>query len=122
MAVYSVEIREADGASRQVRVTDRVEIGRQCDGVVVSDPQVSRRHVALCVTPDGLTVSDLGSTNGTRVNGTRITGETPLRPGDHVALGGVEVLVQVTDDVGGPVAPPPISGNLVAALVLCATS
>jgi ATP-binding cassette subfamily B protein len=103
---HRVEIREPGRAAREVRVTDRLEVGRQCDGIVVSNPQVSRRHLAFSVTSDGLSVSDLGSTNGTRVNGTRITGETLLRRGDRVSVADVElVVVDGTDGAPPPKAP-----------------
>jgi len=99
-----------------VHVTDRLEVGRACDGVVVADAQVSRRHLELRVTPDGLTASDLGSTNGTRVNGAAITGQTLLRRGDRIALGGVEiVVVETMDDVRQPAPPVPSSRGAVAA-------
>jgi pSer/pThr/pTyr-binding forkhead associated (FHA) protein len=38
-------------------------------------------------------ISDLGSMNGTRVNGWRLTGPAPLRPGDQVGFGNLTFLV-----------------------------
>ncbi len=70
-------------------VAGRVELGRDpgCD-VVVDHPSVSWRHLALV--PDGSggwTVTDLGSTNGTIVDDTRVTGPTRLAPGSAIGLG-----------------------------------
>lgn len=58
---------------------------RDCD-VVVSDPNVSRRHAELHLDERGWTVVDLGSTNGIKVNGQR-TDQAVLRDGDRITLG-----------------------------------
>jgi ABC transport system ATP-binding/permease protein len=50
-------------------------------------PMVSWRHALLERTPDGITVEDLNSRNGTYVNGTRISGKTLVRPGQEIGLG-----------------------------------
>lgn len=64
-------------------------IGRapQCDLVVDSD-QVSSFHCRLAETREGYVVSDLQSTNGTFVNGRRITESVPVKPGDKILLAG----------------------------------
>ncbi len=74
---------------------DRVVVGRsrECD-VRVDDNNVSRRHAELSRSEDSeWSVVDLGSTNGTEVNGRRITRRTPLRDGDRIAIGGTELVV-----------------------------
>ena len=48
---------------------------------------MSRRHAVVRALDGGLAVEDLGSTNGTFVNDTRIDGIAPLQPGDHVRFG-----------------------------------
>ncbi|MYS81596.1 DUF1707 and FHA domain-containing protein [Embleya scabrispora] len=48
---------------------------------------VSRRHARLCVRDEGWVLEDLGSMNGTHVNGLRIMGPVSVRPGDHVQFG-----------------------------------
>jgi hypothetical protein len=65
-------------------------IGRsiECD-CVLTEPSVSRRHAQVRRAGDVWLLRDLGSSNGTRVNGMRVTEETEVRPGDHVSLGGV---------------------------------
>jgi ABC-type multidrug transport system ATPase subunit/pSer/pThr/pTyr-binding forkhead associated (FHA) protein len=62
-------------------------IGRapDCD-IVVNDPQVSARHCQLIRTEAGWLLRDLGSTNGTFVNGVRIHGTVTVRPGDRILL------------------------------------
>jgi pSer/pThr/pTyr-binding forkhead associated (FHA) protein len=60
---------------------------RDCD-VVVDDANVSRRHAEIRPGPHGWTIADLGSTNGTRVNGRAVTGGShPIAPGDRLELG-----------------------------------
>ncbi len=50
-------------------------------------PMISWRHAELSREPGGIFVRDLGSLNGTYVNGVRITGKTPLTPGSSIGLG-----------------------------------
>ena len=57
-----------------------------CD-VVVNSPIASARHCQLTQLADGFLLSDLGSSNGTHVNGRRITAATRLNPGDSITLG-----------------------------------
>jgi hypothetical protein len=65
-----------------------VSIGRQNDcTIVLGDPNVSRRHAEIRPAGDGFSVVDLGSTNGTRVNGMRIPSERRLVDGDEVRCG-----------------------------------
>jgi pSer/pThr/pTyr-binding forkhead associated (FHA) protein len=86
-------------AGRRVEVTSTLVLGRQAADLVVDDPQVSRRHAAVRPAGDALEVEDLGSLNGTWVNGTRIDGPTRLAPGDRVRVG------DTTFEVEGPAAP-----------------
>ena len=54
--------------------------------MVISDPNVSRRHAELRRADDGWHVVDLGSTNGVKVNDRR-TEDALLRPGDRIRIG-----------------------------------
>ncbi len=78
--------------SRVVIGEEPVSIGRlpECD-VAVSDPNVSRRHAEVRRQGNDFVVVDLGSTNGTMVNGTRIYGETALSDGDIISFGSTYV-------------------------------
>ncbi|MBY5163987.1 FhaA domain-containing protein [Salsipaludibacter albus] len=72
-------------------VTGRYTIGRlaTCD-LPVDSTTVSREHAALLKRNDTWWVVDLGSTNGTRVNGVRAS-EHPVRPGDTLKVGTIEI-------------------------------
>ncbi|HZU12847.1 MAG TPA: FHA domain-containing protein [Chloroflexota bacterium] len=62
--------------------------------ISVPDKSVSREHARVVRLGDRYVVRDLGSTNGTLVNGRRISGDVPLRPGDMVTVGSVEFLFE----------------------------
>jgi predicted component of type VI protein secretion system len=64
---------------------------RECD-IVLGDSNVSRRHAEIRPSGgDGWTITDLGSTNGVKVNGRKIDGPTALESGDRLALGTADV-------------------------------
>jgi pSer/pThr/pTyr-binding forkhead associated (FHA) protein len=70
-------------------------IGRGSDNdLVLPDQQVSRRHARLERGPEGWFLTDLGSTNGTYVNGQRIQGRVQIQIGDRVSIGSSVLLVQ----------------------------
>ena len=68
-------------------------IGRSAGAqLIVEAPLVSRLHCQLTATADALQVKDLGSTNGTFVNGKRIK-TAELREGDRLSVGRLELIV-----------------------------
>lgn len=76
-----------------------VNIGRaEFNDVVLSDPSVSTSHAKLQRREDLWVVSDLGSTNGTFVEGERVEGEVPLVPGSTLKFGEVAVLFEPLDE------------------------
>ena len=65
-----------------------VMIGRGADcQLILDDDYVSTRHARVVSTPNGNYVEDLGSTNGTYVNGQRITAPTTITLADTVRIG-----------------------------------
>jgi hypothetical protein len=77
----------ADDGRRFPLADQPVVIGRATDaGVRVSDTSVSRRHAEIRPASGGWTIVDLGSTNGTRVNGAPVT-ERKLEDGDTITVG-----------------------------------
>jgi hypothetical protein len=59
---------------------------RQCD-VTVDDPNISRNHAEVRPRGGSWVLTDLGSTNGSRLNGRRVEGSEVLKPGDEIELG-----------------------------------
>jgi len=86
----------------------KLSIGRapSCD-YIVPDISVSRWHARLHKQDECWLLSDLGSTNGTRLNGWRVTAAVPVRPGDQITFGNAAFLV-IDDSVraGHPHADP----------------
>jgi len=67
----------------------QVLVGRAPDaGVALLDGEVSRHHARILVEEGRVQVEDLGSTNGTRVNGELVRGRADLHAGDRLAIGG----------------------------------
>lgn len=67
---------------------NEIRIGRDISNeVVINDAEVSRKHARLILQASGYVLEDLGSTNGTFVNGNRLVGPHPLKPGETVLLG-----------------------------------
>ena len=64
----------------------------------VDEPMVSRRHARLRVTPTAVSLEDLGSRNGSRVNGTNATGVVTLNPGDILGVGTQQFTLEREDD------------------------
>lgn len=65
-------------------------IGRTAgNDIVLPDPYVSSRHAVIKSTSHKTTIEDMGSVNGTYVNGTRITRPHFLKPGDRINIGGI---------------------------------
>jgi selenocysteine lyase/cysteine desulfurase len=86
---------EGRAAGQIIDVGDELVIGRESegDGRLGDDPAISRRHARLVRAADGsLTIEDLGSTNGTWVNGVRVVAQ-PIAPGDILHLGDTRVQV-----------------------------
>ncbi len=88
---------DTDGnpAERITITREPIVIGRLAtNDVVLADANVSRRHAELRRVDDGWVVRDLGSTNGTVVNG-KIASEHPLNDGDRISFGTSELIFQL---------------------------
>ncbi len=85
-----LQILSADGQSRLVPLEkDCITLGR-AGGTELCYPEdtgLSRQHLAIERDGDGWALRDLGSKNGTILNGARITARTPLKPGDRITAG-----------------------------------
>ena len=93
-------------------------IGRSANnGIVINDPEISRRHAQIMPQGEGYVVEDLGSTNGTFVNGIRLNEPMALKHGDTLEFGDTvrlrywaagmapEIVYSPADDVATPALP-----------------
>jgi DNA-binding SARP family transcriptional activator len=81
-------------AGASVALTDeRMTIGRsESSSIPLDDAAVSRLHAVLQCYPGGWSIRDLGSANGTFVNGEPLAGEQQLRPGDEIRVGSISLV------------------------------
>ena len=85
-----------EGGSTVVLGEALVSVGRMPGStVVIEDPKVSRAHAELFVTDQRAFVRDLGSTNGTFVNGVRIKDVVELKDGDQIVFGRTQGIFEV---------------------------
>ena len=88
MADLLLEIVEGPGAGRKAALSAPLTIGREPgSGLLLEDPQVSRRHARVTPADGGALAADLGSRNGTFVNHNQIYSPTRLAPGDQLLVG-----------------------------------
>lgn len=93
MSGYWLQVTEPGHPARVVTINTEVEVGRDCDGIVIEDPTASRRHLKLDPTAIGLVVEDLDSANGTYIDDERITEPMIVQAGNVVRLGETEMVV-----------------------------
>jgi predicted component of type VI protein secretion system len=105
---YVLQVVRGRSASTTLKLTDNVtSLGRHDDCVIrIKSAQVSRRHCELYEVGSQLMLRDLGSSNGTFVNGKRVSGEYALKHGDELTVGAVTLRVA---KLGQPVSPLPAS-------------
>jgi len=92
----TLTMRQGPNPGHRFTVTkNNITIGRlPTNDVSIPDQQVSRHHANITWENDRFVIRDLGSANGTAVNGTHLTGPCPLRDGDVIGLGEIVVTFQ----------------------------
>jgi pSer/pThr/pTyr-binding forkhead associated (FHA) protein len=94
VAELKLVVIEGPNEGREFELSGATTIGRDTSaGLVIDDPEASRRHSSLSVEGDTVTIEDLGSTNGTFLNGRRIFAAQRLKKGDKVRIGRTIVVV-----------------------------
>ena len=79
-----------------IDLSETARVGRGAENAIRldADSTVSNRHATLASRVDGLWLEDAGSTNGTFVNGARVTTARMLHPGDVIRIGHTDLLVE----------------------------
>jgi hypothetical protein len=81
-------VRSDTNQGLDVEIKDVKVFGRSAEAdLVLDDPYASEFHMRLVAQDQGIMLHDLGSTNGTYVNGRRVTAPTQLRRGDTIQIG-----------------------------------
>jgi hypothetical protein len=92
-----LEVMAGNAAGTTIDVEERLVFGRQTegDGQLANDPELSRHHAQITRRAAGeYVLEDLSSTNGTSVNGTRLTEPTVLSLADAIELGTTKLVVR----------------------------
>jgi putative nucleotidyltransferase with HDIG domain len=125
----SIRLRGMNGAlkGRAWESTELLRVGRlEALEIVLDESSVSRHHAEVRATDRGWRVRDLGSTNGTRLNGVRLgSGQWPLRVRDLLQFGEVAVLVEAlteSDPASNGEVPKPDSEHTSDAMRVAATT
>lgn len=83
---------------RQPLEVQTVSIGRASDcSIPIKDRYLSRRHAEIVARGDSWVLKDLGSANGTYLNGNRVENDERLNPGDRIRLGDTEILFEIPE-------------------------
>jgi class 3 adenylate cyclase len=93
----TVRITEPGRTPLHLVIRRPVALGRDCDGVLLTDPELSRRHLQVSAPWGRVVVRDLGSTNGTFVDGASAVGPTRVEAGQVVTFGRCRLEVLVPD-------------------------
>ncbi len=92
MPAYFIKYSDETGPKTYEFSSGEMILGRAPDcQVVLKDFGISRQHAKLIADPGGVRIMDLGSKNGTKINGNLVT-QAPLREGDKFNLGSLEIL------------------------------
>ena len=82
------------GLNVPLTASDPLVIGRKRGDLLLDDPLVSSTHAQIIARNDGWFIQDMGSTNGTLVDG-RLVREAPLRPGSEISVGSTRLVLFV---------------------------
>jgi DNA-binding NtrC family response regulator len=98
---YTLQVLGQDGATVALGARPVVVGAHASCDLVLADPQVSRRHAEVAVLPEGIRIKDLGSTNGTWWQGTKV-GEVVVPSGATVQFGATPVRISAAEAVSLP--------------------
>lgn len=88
MSRLELVVTAGDAAGKKLEIESELVIGRgEGTDLTLDDPEVSRRHAAIRPLGPGAEIEDLGSTNGTFVNGRRLDDPASIGPGDEIRIG-----------------------------------
>jgi len=90
-----IKLSQPDRTPLYVAIVEPIVVGRECDGLLLSDEKVSRQHFQLHPQNTAVVVTDLGSTNGCYLDGVRVDGEAVLSTGSSLQVGDTIVTLEL---------------------------
>jgi predicted component of type VI protein secretion system len=88
-------VRSGTRGGERIELTGELIVGRENADVTLADEEVSRRHLAVRPHDDGVELEDLGSTNGTFVDGARLSATVVISESARVVLGESELEIEL---------------------------
>jgi predicted component of type VI protein secretion system len=92
-----VIVRSGARSGERIELVGELVVGRENADLTVADEEVSRRHLAVRPHEDGVELEDLGSTNGTFVDGARLAAVVVVSSGARVVLGETELEIEIEE-------------------------
>jgi predicted component of type VI protein secretion system len=99
------------GAGRSLELEAEVVVGREDADLTIPDPEISRRHATLRPEGQGVVIEDLGSTNGTFVDGRQISGPVTVTTGATIKMGDSELALELPLDTTRVAQTPTLGGG-----------
>jgi class 3 adenylate cyclase len=109
-----VAIKQEGRRPLYVEIREPIEIGRECDGILLEDPQASRRHALLSPEAGNVLIEDLGSTNGIFLDGSKVSVPVVLVTGAVVRVGDTVLQLALPEAPVAPAAGHGARGTMVA--------
>jgi hypothetical protein len=94
-SMRTLKVISGPAAGTSLGVDKEIVIGREGADLTISDPQISRRHTLVRPVDEGIEVEDLGSLNGTFVNGERVSAPVTLTAPGKIKIGDSEIDVEL---------------------------
>jgi predicted component of type VI protein secretion system len=107
--MLKLQVVHGNATGTEIPVEDELVIGRTGpeEGRLGDDPELSRQHARVIRSGEAYLVEDLGSMNGTFVNGNRLAAPHELSDGDQIELGGSRIVTQLEQPAAAPAEAPP---------------
>lgn len=93
-----VIVKQPNRKPLRVQVAESLEIGRECDGLLIADSQTSRRHLLVTIRGRDVMIEDLRSTNGTFLDGARVDIPVLLLPGSIARIGDTTIELEAAPE------------------------
>ena len=102
MGERTLRVTSGPASGQSIDVDQEIVVGRFGADLTIDDAEMSRRHAAVRPVEQGVEIEDLGSTNGTQVNGRRISGVERLTSSGTLRVGTSEIQVELSLALAGP--------------------